>query len=67
MIWDATKIEMVDCWVGLFSVSILGRLRGYDKNWVAAGVYGPQEGILLHSFLEELGSMQDRWEGAWCL
>lgn len=67
LFWDAAKIEMVDHWVGLFSVSMVGKIKRNATSWVVTGVYGPREDNLLRSFLEELSSIQERWEGCWCI
>lgn len=53
--------------MGLFSVSIRGKVRGGNESWVTAGVYGLTDGGLLDRFLKELGNVRNKWDGAWCI
>jgi len=67
LFWDVAKIEMVDYWVGLFVMSMSGRIKGNASTWVVTGVYGPRDDSLFRLFPEELNSIWERWEGGWCI
>lgn len=41
VIWDSSKIEIINSWVKEFSVSVLGRMRNIEEAWLLSGVYGP--------------------------
>lgn len=41
VIWDTNKIEILQCWVRSFSVSMHGRLKNSEEDWLITGVYCP--------------------------
>ena len=67
LLWDNSRISMVDSVVGSFSVSCLFRMTKDGYQWAFSGVYGPVEKSLRESFWEELGSIKGLWEDPWCV
>ena len=67
LLWDNSRISLVDSVVGSFSVSCLFRMAEDGFQWAFFGVYGPVEKRLGESFWEELGSIKGLWEDPWCV
>ena len=67
LLWDNSRISMVDSVVGSFSVSCLFRMAEDGYQWAFSGVYGRVEKRLRESFWEELGSIKGLWEDPWCV
>ena len=67
LLWDNSRISLVDSVVGRFSVSCLFRMAKDGFQWAFSRVYGPVEKRLRESFWEELGSIKGLWEDPWCV
>ena len=67
MLWDNSRISLVDSVVGSFSVLCLFRMTEDGFLWTFTGVYGPVENSLRESFWEELGSIKGLWDCPWCV
>ena len=67
LLWDNSRISMVDSVVGSFSVSCLFRMAEDGNQWAFSGVYSPVKKSLRESFWEELGSIKGLWEDPWCV
>ena len=67
LLWDNSRISMVDSMVGCFFVSCLFRMVENGFQWVFSGVYGPVENRLRESFWEELGSIKGSWDVPLCV
>ena len=67
LLWDNSRIGLVDSVVGSFSVSCLFRMLEDGFQWAFTGVYGPVENRFRESFWEELGSIKGLWDGPWCV
>lgn len=59
--WDSSVIEVVDQFVGDFSVSILVRSREEGCCWAFSGVYDPSEVGRFPAFREKLGGIRIKW------
>ncbi|XP_077246168.1 uncharacterized protein LOC143886076 [Tasmannia lanceolata] len=65
--WDGNKFEMVEFWVGVFSVSIvLSDIQKKDRL-TFSGVYGPVLRGEKKLFWEELDNVRSRWDFPWCV
>ena len=62
LLWDNSRISLVDSMVGSFSVSCLFRMAEDGFQWAFSKMYGPVEKRLRESFCEELGSIKGLWE-----
>ena len=58
VLWDNTRISLVDSVVGSFSVTCLFRMLEDGFQWTFSGVYGPVENSFREFFWEELGSIK---------
>ena len=67
LLWDNSRINLVDSVVGSFSVTCLFRMPENGFLWAFSGVYGPTQNGLRESFWEELGSIKGLWECPWCV
>ena len=67
LLWDNSRISLVDSVVGSFSVSCLFRMPEDGFQWAFSGVYGPVENSFRESFWEELGSIKGLWDCPWCV
>ena len=67
LLWDNSRISLVDSVVGSFFVSCLFRMPEDGFQWVFSGVYGPVENSVRESFWEELGSIKGLWDCPWCI
>ena len=67
LLWDNSRINLVDFVVGSFSVLCLFRMTEDGFQWAFFGVYGSVENRFRESFWEELGSVKGLWDGPWCV
>ena len=67
LLWDNSRISLVDSMVGSFSISCLFRMVENGFQWAFSGVYGPVENRLREFFWEELGSIKGLWDYPWCV
>lgn len=65
--WDKDKVDCVESWVDVFSVSIVAAVKGETQKWVLIGVYGSMAGDRLEIFLAELQAIRGRRELPWCI
>ena len=62
LLWDNSRISLVDSVVGSFSVSCLFRMAKDGFQWAFSRVNGLVEKRLRESLWEELGSIKGLWE-----
>ena len=67
LLWDNSRISLVDSVVGSFSVTCLLRMPENGFLWAFSGVYGPTQNSLRESFWEELGAIKGLWDCPWCV
>ena len=67
LLWDNSRISLVDSVVGSFSVSYLFRMAEDVFQWAFSGVYDLVENRFRESYWEELGSVKGLWDGPWCV
>ena len=67
LLWDNSRISLVDSVAASFSVLCLFRMPEYGFQRAFSGVYGPVENRFRESFWEELGSIKGLWDGPWCV
>ena len=67
LLWDNSRLSLVDSVVGSFFVSCLFRMAEDGFQWAFSGVYGPVENRFRESFWEELGAVKGLWDGPWCV
>ena len=67
LLWDNSRISLVDSVVGSFSVTCLFRMPENGFLWDFSGVYGPTQNSFRESFWEELGSIKGLWDCPWCV
>lgn len=54
--WDKNKFKVLDSVLGTLSMSLKCWIRRDKFDWFLSEVYGPTDGALFSSFLEELRS-----------
>lgn len=67
MIWDKDKVDYEECWIDVFSVSIMAAGVGDNQRWMLTGVYGPSSGDRIESFIGALQDIQMRRDLPWCI
>lgn len=62
MFSDKEKVECVESWVDIFSISMVAKLVRDSQLWVVTGVHGPTLGARLESFIDEMQIIRCRRE-----
>ena len=65
--WDSRKLQMLDYWVGSFSISALIRDMELNKEWIISSIYGSTVSAARGNFWRELDLIRSNWSGPWCL
>jgi len=67
IIWDPQVLELVDSYIGTFSVCCKLKSLFDDFVRVLLGVYGPNGDNLRSAFFEELVTFMSIWDIPWCV
>lgn len=67
VVWDSSKLEILHSWASTFSISVRGRVRGLEVEWLVTGVYGPCVSDLKQPFFDELLEIRAQWSDSWCV
>ncbi|XP_077252938.1 uncharacterized protein LOC143892304 [Tasmannia lanceolata] len=67
VMWDQSKWEIQDSWVGQYSVSIVLRKVGDVDVVTFSGIYGPPDRMVKGQLWEELTMIRSKWVNPWCL
>lgn len=67
VLWDTSKVEILNSCVKDFSVSVYDRLRNSEVGWMVTGVYGPCSSERKPAFFQELYDPRSLWNGPSCL
>lgn len=65
--WNTNSMEVLDSFIGTFSVSVLCKNKKAGSCWIFSGVYGPYDQSAVIGFWEELKLVRSRWHFMWCL
>lgn len=63
VLWDTSKVEILNSWVKDFSVSVYGCLRNSEVGWMVTGIYGPYSSKRKLAFFQELYDTRSLWNG----
>ncbi|XP_077252794.1 uncharacterized protein LOC143892217 [Tasmannia lanceolata] len=67
VMWDQSKWEIHDSWVGQYSISIVLGQVGNKDVITFSGIYGPTHRTAKHQLWAELTLIRNKWGNPWCL
>lgn len=57
VIWDVRRAQVLESWIGEFSLSVHIRMERIDDWWFSR-IYGPNKVLLRESFWDEIAGLQ---------
>lgn len=67
MLWDKIRVEVDDRVISVYSLSVIGQIKGDLRCWMISGVYGSTNSSLLPNFLMELETVRSQRSLPWCI